>query len=173
MNPIPFKTKRFQLSTYLSLSWHFAEVDEVKIKKLFDFLIVHIHLYVFSPFPVNFHGLNLSLKTTCSNYNFQGKIQPIINIKHNLCLSCLNHERKLIFSTTSRGRIQSSIFTRTKFIIPSFPVQVYINCTIKQHRQSRVALHSHRMAVVEDIFCSFIIIFIFVVPRLHKHLGTG
>ena len=26
---------------------------------------------------------------------------------------------------------------------------------------------------VGDIFCSFIIIFIFVVPCLHKHLGTG
>ena len=26
---------------------------------------------------------------------------------------------------------------------------------------------------VEDIFCSFIITFIFVVPCLHKHLGTG
>ena len=26
---------------------------------------------------------------------------------------------------------------------------------------------------VEDIFCSFIIIFIFVVPGLHKRLGTG
>ena len=29
-------------------------------------------------------------------------------------------------------------------------------------------------AGVEDIFCSFIIIvFIFIVPWLHKHLGTG